>query len=85
MFLYNFNLIGTPLLSIAISISQDIACGMSYLHSLDLLHRDLKRLFCFQLCMLNLLSDNILVTADYRAKIIDFGRYFGTYYVCFTT
>merc|ERR1712137_895100 len=40
--------------------AMDIACGMQYLHSLGIIHRDLKSL-------------NILVTHDDRCKIIDYG------------
>ena len=41
-------------------IALDIANGMAYLHSRNVIHRDLK-------------PSNILMTADSRAKIADFG------------
>mmetsp|Transcript_4053 Transcript_4053/g.10331 ORF Transcript_4053/g.10331 Transcript_4053/m.10331 type:complete len:947 (-) Transcript_4053:1904-4744(-) len=41
-------------------IALDIACAMAYLHSRSIIHRDLK-------------PSNILLTADHRAKIADFG------------
>eukprot|EP01087_Luapelamoeba_hula_P000377 TRINITY_DN10271_c0_g1_i1.p1 TRINITY_DN10271_c0_g1~~TRINITY_DN10271_c0_g1_i1.p1 ORF type:complete len:1110 (-),score=151.11 TRINITY_DN10271_c0_g1_i1:16-3345(-) len=43
-------------------VAWDIACGMTYMHSLSppIIHRDLK-------------CPNILITKDYRAKIADFG------------
>jgi len=40
--------------------AMDIACGMLYLHEHSIIHRDLKSL-------------NVLVTADDRCKIIDYG------------
>ena len=45
-----------------INLSKDIACGMSYLHSMDppVLHRDLK-------------SPNIVLSDEYTAMITDFG------------
>lgn len=39
---------------------KEIASGMSYLHSQDILHRDLK-------------ADNVLINAQEKAKIMDFG------------
>jgi hypothetical protein len=41
-------------------IALDIANGMAYLHSRNIIHRDLK-------------TSNILLTRDHRAKICDFG------------
>lgn len=46
--------------SLRYQISRDIACGLSYLHSCNILHRDLKSL--------NVLLDNQL-----QAKLCDFG------------
>ena len=41
-------------------ILHDVACGMAYLHSKNVIHRDLK-------------ADNILLTSDNEAKIGDLG------------
>jgi len=43
-----------------LSIAVDVAHAMKYLHSLGVIHRDLK-------------SGNVLITEDLRAKVIDFG------------
>ncbi|KAG0222386.1 hypothetical protein BGW42_006665 [Actinomortierella wolfii] len=43
------------------SITQQLICGVAYMHSKKILHRDIK-------------SDNVLLTDDYRvAKLCDFG------------
>lgn len=42
------------------SIAQDIATGMAYLHKNSIIHRDVK-------------SSNMLVAADWKVKIADFG------------
>lgn len=41
-------------------IAYDLACGLYYLHSKKVIHRDLK-------------SANVLIDKDFRAKIADFG------------
>ncbi|XP_066351924.1 uncharacterized protein [Miscanthus floridulus] len=43
-----------------ISISLDIACGMSYIHSQGVVHRDVK-------------PENIIFDEEFCAKIVDFG------------
>lgn len=44
----------------ALSLSYQILCGLSYMHSLDIIHRDIK-------------PQNILIDHTGRAKIADFG------------
>jgi len=52
----------TPLpLSLRLKIALQIAEGMAYIHSCNLLHRDLKSL-------------NVLVSGTWQAKIADFGQ-----------
>lgn len=41
-------------------IAREIASGMDFLHSKQIIHRDLK-------------TANILITDDYHAKVTDFG------------
>eukprot|EP01089_Gocevia_fonbrunei_P022918 TRINITY_DN9452_c0_g2_i1.p1 TRINITY_DN9452_c0_g2~~TRINITY_DN9452_c0_g2_i1.p1 ORF type:complete len:171 (+),score=22.79 TRINITY_DN9452_c0_g2_i1:102-614(+) len=43
-----------------LQLAKDTACGMTYLHQRDIIHRDMK-------------SMNILVTESYQAKVADFG------------
>ena len=45
---------------IRISLAHDIAAAMAYLHSHQIIHRDLK-------------AKNILVDSNWRAKVCDFG------------
>lgn len=52
--------LGQPDLKTSLRWAIEIAEGMNYLHEKDLVHRDLK-------------SDNVLLTADWTAKICDFG------------
>lgn len=70
-------------LSLVLRVSMGISNGMRFLHSLGLIHRDLKRFFFFlnafqALCLFSHLllyfySANILLTSDLDAKITDFG------------
>lgn len=51
---------GAPLSDQRIRLLRDSALGMSHLHSLDVVHRDLS-------------LDNVLIASDGTAKIADFG------------
>lgn len=51
---------GSKSWQVRIAIINDITNGLAYMHSLQILHRDLKSL-------------NILLTSDNRAKLADFG------------
>jgi serine/threonine protein kinase len=47
-------------LRLAVKQALDVARGMTYIHALGFIHRDLK-------------SDNLLISADKSIKIADFG------------
>ena len=54
------NAIGSISNHTAVNICHDIALALSFLHSNDIIHRDLS-------------SNNVLLTSDTRAKVTDFG------------
>ncbi len=47
-------------LSTVLKIAKDVACGMNYLHKINIIHRDLK-------------AANILIDDTGKVKISDFG------------